>query len=106
MCFANVTPVNQPFLYALDHNLDTSWYLNIYTYIYRYIYKIFYLLVKSFAKVHSGLDLNDLDKWKGLVGQRRRCEWFTAQRGEIEMNLVSSLVGGKNELSQWDETGI
>lgn len=28
MCFANVTPVNQPFLYALDYNLDTSWYLN------------------------------------------------------------------------------
>lgn len=110
MCFANVMPVNQPFLYALDYNLDTSWYLNIYTHI--YIYKIFCLLVKPLAKVHSGLDLNDLNKRKGLVGQRRRCEWFTAQRGEIEMNLVSCtwildlVIRGKNELSQWDETGI
>lgn len=93
MCFANVTPVNQPFLYALDYNLDTSWYLNIYIHI--YTCKIFYLFIKPFAKVHSGLDLNDLNKWKGLVGQRRRCEWFTAQREEIEINLVSSLVRGK-----------
>lgn len=110
MCFANATPVNQPFLYALDYNLDTSWHLNIYIHI--YIYKIFCLLVKLFAKLHSGLDLNDLNKRKGFVGQRRRCEWFAAQREEIEINLVSCtlildlIMRGKNELSQWDETGI
>lgn len=40
--------------------------------------------------LRSGLDLNDLYEWEGLVGQCRRCEEFTAHGGN-KNDLVSRM---------------
>lgn len=48
-----------------------------------------YLTCGHWLTLHSGLDLNDLYEWEGLVGLFHQFEWFTVQRGEIKMNVMS-----------------
>ncbi len=44
--------------------------------------------------LHLGLDLDDFDEWEGLVGECRRCEGFTVQRGKIkrEKSMLRGLL--------------
>lgn len=71
---------SQPFLFAENYNSDTRVafkYTHVFT---QYVI----ILLSLWEKLHSGLDLNHLNKGKSLVAQSCRCERFAVQgRGQV-----------------------